>query len=90
MRPRPAPRAARMANSRFLAVARTSSRFATLAQAMSKTKLTATPIISSDDRASPHNGITERFDLVAELRIGKRILASSFIRGQLQFRVRLI
>ena len=37
MRPRPAPRAERMANSRWRPVARTSRRLATLAQAISNT-----------------------------------------------------
>ncbi len=41
MRPRPAPMAARTAISRLRVVARASSRFATFAQAMSSTKLTA-------------------------------------------------
>ena len=50
MRPRPAPMAARMAISRLRTVARTSSRFATLAQAMSSTKLTAPTSTSSDCR----------------------------------------
>ena len=41
MRPRPAPRAARTDISRARAVARASSRLATLAQAISSTKVTA-------------------------------------------------
>ena len=50
IRPRPAPIAARMAISRFLAVARTSSRFATLAHAISSTKLTAPTSTKSEVR----------------------------------------
>ena len=50
MRPRDPPIAARMAISRRRPVARTSRRFATLAQAISRTKLTAPPSTSSDDR----------------------------------------
>ena len=62
IRPRPAPIAARTAISRLRPVARTSSRFATLAQAISSTKLTAPTITRSDDltlltNASP-NGCT--------------------------------
>ena len=53
MRNRPAPSAARTASSRFRAAARTSSRFATFAQAMSSTRLTAAIRIQSDDRTLP-------------------------------------
>src|SRR5258708_3724244 len=51
--PRPAPIAARMAISRLRIVARASSRFATLAQAINSTKLTAPTNTSSDFRTSP-------------------------------------
>ena len=51
-RPRPAPIAARIAISRRRPVARTSSRLATLAQAMSSTKLTAPSRIHSVDCTS--------------------------------------
>ena len=51
IRPRPAPMAARSATSRLRAVARTSSRFATLAQAISRTNATAALRISSVGRA---------------------------------------
>ena len=64
MRPRPAPIAARMANSRLRPVARTSSRLATLAHAISSTSPTAPSIVSSELRASPmmlsRNGPTEK------------------------------
>ncbi len=53
MRPRPAPTAERMANSRLRLVARASSRLATLAQEISNTSPTAPSIISSELRASP-------------------------------------
>ena len=53
MRMRPAPSAERIANSRFRPVARTRSRFATFAQAMSRTRPTATANISSDDCTLP-------------------------------------
>ena len=52
-RHRPAPRAPRMANSRFRAVARTSRRFATFAQAMSSTRLTAPRRIIRESRTFP-------------------------------------
>ena len=51
MRPRPAPIAARRATSRLRAVARTSSRLATFAHAMSSTKATAALRMSSVGRA---------------------------------------
>ena len=50
MRPREPPIAARIAISRRRPVARTSSRLATLAQAISSTKLTAPTSTSSDER----------------------------------------
>src|SRR5436305_3882716 len=50
---RPAPNALRVANSRFLAVARTSNRLATFAQAINNTKLTAPSKTSNESRASP-------------------------------------
>ena len=53
MRERPAPKAQRMANSRLRAVARTSSRLATLEQAINSTRLTAPSMTSSDLRESP-------------------------------------
>ena len=52
-RPRPAPIAARMAISRCRMVARASRRFATLAQAMRSTRLTAPSKTSSAFRTSP-------------------------------------
>ena len=65
MRARPAPRAERMANSRLRPVARTSSRLATLAQAISSTRVTAPRRTSRDLRASPmiesRSGITANF-----------------------------
>ena len=51
IRPRPAPMAARSATSRLRAVARTSSRLATLAQAISRTNATAALRMSSVGRA---------------------------------------
>ena len=53
MRPRPAPSAARSTISPSRAAARTSSRFATLTQAISSTKPTAPRRISSGLRVSP-------------------------------------
>ena len=52
-RPRPAPSAVRTAISLSRAVARTSRRFATLAQAMSSTNATAPSMMSSGFRMSP-------------------------------------
>ena len=52
-RPRPAPRAVRTATSRFRPSARTSSRFATLAQAISKTIATAPSKVSTPVRERP-------------------------------------
>ena len=64
IRPRPAPIAERIAISRRRAVARTSSRFATLAQAMSRTKTTATLMTSRIGRTlltnASRNGATEK------------------------------
>ncbi len=51
IRPRPAPIAARKATSRLRAIARTSSRFATLAQAIRRTNATAALRISNVGRA---------------------------------------
>src|SRR6185437_8362254 len=62
MRPRPAPTAARTAISRFLQAARTSKRLATLAQAISRTKLTAPKRIKRDERTSLDKGILKEFD----------------------------
>ena len=50
IRPRPAPIAARIAISRRRPTARASNRFATLAQAISSTKLTAPRSTSREDR----------------------------------------
>ena len=52
IRPRPAPRAARTDISRARAVARASSRLATLAQAMSSTRVTAPIAVSVTSRTS--------------------------------------
>ena len=53
MRPRLAPIAARMAISRRRPMARANSRLATLAQAISRTKLTAPASTSRDERTLP-------------------------------------
>ena len=50
IRPRPAPMAARIVISRLRTVARTSSRFATFAHAISRTKLTAPSNTHNDER----------------------------------------
>jgi hypothetical protein len=50
IRPRDPPIAARIAISRLRPVARTSSRFATFAHAISRTKLTAPASTSSEER----------------------------------------
>ena len=50
MWPRPAPSAERVASSRFRAVARISSRLATLAQAINSTSPTAPRARNRDDR----------------------------------------
>ena len=64
IRPLPAPSAARTAISRFRAVARISKRFATFAQAISKTKPTAITNTHNDERTSPiiasRNGCTAK------------------------------
>ena len=59
MRPRPAPIAARIAISRRRPVARTSSRLATFAHAMSSTKLTAPSRTSSVGRTLRDEGVLE-------------------------------
>ena len=60
MRPRPAPMAARIAISRRRPTARASSRFATFAQAISSTKLTAPTSTSSDERTLLHQRLADR------------------------------
>ena len=68
MRPRPAPIAARSATSRLRAVARTSSRLATLAHAISRTKATAALRISSVGRAFLHEDLLHPLDAEAVVR----------------------
>ena len=60
MRPRAAPSAARIAISRWRPVARTSSRLATFAQAISSTKPTAPSSTSSDVGASSRRDVADR------------------------------
>ena len=54
-RSRPAPSAARIVNSRWRRAARATSRLATLAQAISSTKLTAPSRMSSSGRVLPYS-----------------------------------
>ena len=75
MRARFAPSAERMANSRLRPVARTSSRLATLAQAISSTRPTAPSRTSSELRASPTMESRSGSNAEAALRIGLRKLA---------------
>ena len=83
--------AARTAISRRRPVARTSSRLATLAQAMSSTKLTAPTSTSSDERtlltSASRIGIALEHGVLAE-RVGK--LRPCTRRGKLQPRIGLL
>ncbi len=81
IRVRPAPSAQRIANSRFRPVARTRSRFATFAQAMSRTRPTATAITSSDDRTSPTIVSRRGFTTNSRFDVGKGITSPCF-RGR--------
>ena len=71
MRARPAPMATRMAISRRRPMARASSRLATLAQAISSTRLTAPTSTSSEERTS----------LTRASRMGSRLKPSFFCRA---------
>ena len=62
MRPRDPPIAARIAISLRRPVARTSSRFATFEQAIRRTKLTAPPRTSSEDRTFLVKRFADRLD----------------------------
>ena len=90
MRPRLAPMAARMANSRLRPVARTSSRLATLAQAMSRTRPTAPRRTKSDERTSltmqSRRGWTAKPSLGPD---GSGIAAAELVGSELQLRVGL-
>ena len=91
IRPRPAPIAARRATSRLRAVARTSSRFATLAQAISRTNATAALRISSVGRAFLTNTCCRPFDAEAVVLLQRlRELGAEFVCRQLQPRLRLL
>ena len=90
IRPRPAPIAARKATSRLRAVARTSSRFATLAQAIRRTNATAALRISNVGRAFLTNTCCSRSTLKLLFSCRPcRELRSEFACRQFQPRLRL-
>ena len=91
MRPREPPIAARMAISRRRPVARTSSRLATLAQAISSTKLTAPPSTSSDCRTLLTSTSRIGSDAEAAVRAERvRKLALVVLGGRRDPRLRLL
>ena len=88
---RPAPSAARVASSRFLAEARTSRRLATLAQAMRRTRPTAPSRTSRGCRVSPT--IDSCRDAHCEAILWAEsagIFAAELVDGEFQLRVGLL
>ena len=88
IRPRPAPIAARMATSRLRAVARTSSRFATLAQAIRRTNATAALRIKQRRPRVPDEDLLQTFDAEAVVLLQRcRELRAKVLCRQLQPRL---
>ena len=89
MRARPAPTAARIAISRFRPAARASSRLATLAQAMSNTKLTAATRMMSELAYAADQRVLQRLhgepDLIVVGRSGVKRAVSRVGGLQLRF-----